>query len=720
MKKKIKSLSIFLIVCLIGLVVNANAVVIYQDNFDGPTGTDLDGLAPDIRPGSEVWDAGVTIDADGEITYDDVVFGDSAYLPFTPESGHLYKLSVTMDAYEGGDWLGVGFTQSSNPADRFLEQGVYWWALSRSAGHAEYDQSFIGVRTNGYASATTKSADDIEIVLDTRNTPWTVQWTFDNGDTGFEGPSVRKVDVTNPGGINWVSFTNARCSGNISSFLLIDDYTILGTAWDPDPEPGTTKVGVKSGSYVDVTLNWKSGLDPLDPNVFDPNINNHLVYMDTCSAELHYNGSSVWDDNIPESGPDFNASVTFTGLAFSTTYFWRVNESVNNSGPNETDPDLRVGDIWSFTTIGEEPVITVQPSDLLIEDGDTAVFTVGVSSATTPHYQWYRSTDAQVGGDTTTGTDSNTLTIPNADMDTNDLWYYVIVSNSSSFTDTSEVVHLWFEREIGRWKLNNDLTDSSGMGWTAVWDASGDPCVAHQTFDPCHIEGTHSAKFYDDINAYITVPDSNDYFNNYVVGLTASAWVKVDSDVTGYDAIVCKHSLTSSGVDELNYWEGWTLQLNAGAPLFEVRHADVSIQGTSIADSKWHMVTAVYDVENSRARLYVDGLLAGTDDSISPQNAVKTPLDRFAIGTIDANDGSNHVNPFEGLIDDVRIFTYPMTSYEVADLYLEHVIDAVICIDSTNPEVDLTDDCKVGLEDVDALAASWLDCNLYPPARCNE
>ncbi|MBN1796633.1 MAG: LamG domain-containing protein, partial [Sedimentisphaerales bacterium] len=279
---------------------------------------------------------------------------------------------------------------------------------------------------------------------------------------------------------------------------------------------------------------------------------------------------------------------------------------------------------------------------------------------------------------------------------------------------TSDVVHLWLEREIGRWKLNNNLNDSSGLGYNAAWDDAGDPCVAHQTFSTDRIEGTHSVDLQDDPNAFVSVPNSEDYFNSYMVGLTASCWVKTDVNVTGgYKPIIAKHSRSTMEPDQ-----GWVLESNNGTPIFQVRNAGVSAQGPEIDNGAWHMVTAVYDVGNGRARVYVDGLLSGDDTDINPAGAAKS-LDRFAIGCEDANDGSYVGGSFDGKIDDVRIFTYPRTSTEIAAMYVEHVTDAKICIDSIDPENDLSGNCKVGLEDFAILAEGWLDCNLYPASSCD-
>ncbi|MBN1795151.1 MAG: hypothetical protein JW804_00605, partial [Sedimentisphaerales bacterium] len=430
--------------------------------------------------------------------------------------------------------------------------------------------------------------------------------------------------------------------------------------------------------------------------------------------------------NIPETGPDFNASQTFTNLAYNTTYYWRVNEVVNHAHPNDQDPNKVIpGYVWSFTTIGEAPEITVQPTDALADYNEIVLFEVTATSATTPTYYWFKSTDATVGGDTLlkSGSEPNLAVIAN---DSNDAYYYVYIENAAgpSQAVTSDIVHLWLKREIARYKLNNDLTDSTtaAKGGTAEWDAAG-VFDSNIGFVTDFIEGTHSLELRNDVNAFVSVPNSEDYFNHYVRGLTVNCWVKVNS-TTGYDALVTKHALSTTGSESSGDWEGWTLQLNNGAPLFEVRHGGIYATAPSIADANWHMLTARYNYYEGHGTLYVDGEIAAYDDQgVTPDNVKKTPLDRLAIGSCDSNDGGYHTNPFDGWIDDVRIWTYPLTGAQIAALYIDDYGDpqgkGSICVNNWYPQYDFSGDCKVDFADFAMFAEDWLDCNLYPPSACN-
>jgi hypothetical protein len=426
-------------------------------------------------------------------------------------------------------------------------------------------------------------------------------------------------------------------------------------------------------------------------------------------------GGSVTEVNISSGYPsvDPNAQYLVTGLDYNQLYHWRVDE-IRGGDPCATS----VGMVWNFTTKGEYPEITLQPLDVTAADSCSVQFSVEVQSATTPHYTWKKSLDAQVGGDTTVGTDSDVLTV--VVSSSTEAFYYCIVTNEGSAgTDTSDVVGLWREKEVARWKLNNDLTDDTGNGWTAQWDGTGDPCVAYQVFDPCAVEGSHSVLFHDDPNNFLSVSGSEDYFNHYIRGLTVNCWVKVESGATGWEAVVSKQARTTSpGTD------GWTIELNSGVPTFTVRGAAGALTGPSVADSDWHMLTGIFDYDGEVVALYVDGEREAYDDTIAPDGPVKTPSVPFAIAAGDANDGAGagDVLPFGGMIDDVRIWTYPQSSLDIAMLYIDTYGDyhskGAICIDNVKPIYDFNQDCDTDFADLAIFAATWLDCNIYPASGC--
>ena len=84
---------------------------------------------------------------------------------------------------------------------------------------------------------------------------------------------------------------------------------------------------------------------------------------------------------------------------------------------------------------------------------------------------------------------------------------------------------------------------------------------------------------------------------------------------------------------------------------------------------------------------------------------------RLVIGASEANGG----NPFNGALDDVRIYNYALDALEIAHLYTDGA-DVTLCMG--NPAHDLDGNCRVGLNDVALFAAEWMKCNLAPLSAC--
>jgi len=111
--------------------------------------------------------------------------------------------------------------------------------------------------------------------------------------------------------------------------------TIPGKASVPDPD-GTEIVN------PNVTLQWNTGRieDPSEPGQTIPNpaITTHIIYLGRSQTSLPYLGE------VPAGSPvQAQAQYGPVLLDHNTTYYWRVDEYVNET-------DTIVGDIWSFTT----------------------------------------------------------------------------------------------------------------------------------------------------------------------------------------------------------------------------------------------------------------------------------------------------------------------------------------------------------------------------------
>ena len=73
-------------------------------------------------------------------------------------------------------------------------------------------------------------------------------------------------------------------------------------------------------------------------------------------------------------------------------------------------------------------------------------------------------------------------------------------------------------------------------------------------------------------------------------------------------------------------------------------------------------------------------------------------------------------DPYAGLIDDVRIYSYLVDPVDIALLYTDFNPGSEVCIEL--PEYDVNEDCRIDVQDVAIFVEKWLECNLHPQLEC--
>jgi hypothetical protein len=150
----------------------------------------------------------------------------------------------------------------------------------------------------------------------------------------------------------------------------------------------------------------------------------------------------------------------------------------------------------------------------------------------------------------------------------------------------------------------------------------------------------------------------------------------------------------------------WQLELNVDTgDLSFAREGSYPPGVGALPVGQWAFVAVTFDGTN--ATIYRDGLSAAS----GAFSLGSKPDARLVVGASEANGG----NPFNGLIDDVRIYNYALDALEIAHLY-QSVAGGTVCMG--NPAHDLDGNCRVGLNDFALFAAEWLKCNLAPQSAC--
>ena len=154
----------------------------------------------------------------------------------------------------------------------------------------------------------------------------------------------------------------------------------------------------------------------------------------------------------------------------------------------------------------------------------------------------------------------------------------------------------------------------------------------------------------------VTVPNSaiNRLTNNF----TVMGWIK-PSNVGIYQRMISTAQTKSAN--------GWSFGLfNAQMLLSTNGKKDYySPYSTGMKTGQWYHITAVMDSSNG-VTFYFDGMSVGTVTGTLP--AVADTDDALLIGANTASGSSTLTDPFNGLIDDVRVYNRALSASEVAGL----------------------------------------------------
>ena len=124
-----------------------------------------------------------------------------------------------------------------------------------------------------------------------------------------------------------------------------------------------------------------------------------------------------------------------------------------------------------------------------------------------------------------------------------------------------------------------------------------------------------------------------------------------------------------------------------------------------------------YDAIAKKGEIYIDGILKNAATS-----TVELTTDPASL--VFGAQNSNADAPFVGLLDDVRIWSYPLNLAEILLLYVDFNPGSEVCV--RYPEFDVAGpggrgseykDCKVDIYDLEYIASKWLECNIIPTCQ---
>lgn len=369
--------------------------------------------------------------------------------------------------------------------------------------------------------------------------------------------------------------------------------------------------------------------------------------------------------NIFESRTEITTtSVDKEGLAFETTYFWRVRAYRNQL-------------ISDWSTVSRFTIAPI-PAPIPLSPAPNSVLTTRQASLEWSLVDQAASYTVQVS------TDENFLSG---------------VVEESSIPGTSTVMDelSWFDEHFWRVRAENGgqvSPWSEVQSFGTLHPVPENDLIAHYPFNGTADDATtnqfhgnvsgaqlstdrfgseNSAYLFDGIDDFIHI--THDDALNLIGDFTISVWVNSDGcdvvcDPPGYHTIIMKRE---AHVQPDNWPWGLAISYinNAPGPFLKTVVGSIRTDGIleykwsdrTITLNNWHHV--VLKMENNVQSIYIDAELAGSAELFQAQHPNEKPV---IIGSALRGDGAEY---FKGKIDDIRIYSRALNEDETRGLFYE-------------------------------------------------
>jgi hypothetical protein len=217
---------------------------------------------------------------------------------------------------------------------------------------------------------------------------------------------------------------------------------------------------------------------------------------------------------------------------------------------------------------------------------------------------------------------------------------------------------------LGEQKVSMSLTNKNTSGLVGMWSFDGGDLYGGTAFDRSGLSNNGrvynasptagkngQALYFSGAGSYVRISDDAEIEG--LNQLTVSAWVKSDvpNKALGGNSILEDYS-SSSFMFDWDQGENIDFTVYNNAAGFAV-----GTYTDGILDTNWHHVVGVYN--GSDIRVYVDNVLG---DVVTPwSDPVRATSSNFDI--------SSSANPWNGKIDEVRVYNRALSADEVGDLY---------------------------------------------------
>ena len=328
------------------------------------------------------------------------------------------------------------------------------------------------------------------------------------------------------------------------------------------------------------------------------------------------------------------------------------------------------------------PEFSAHPSDSSVYEADNASFDAVFTSAFVPTVRWFKiddkgdvvmdaaepDIDVQTTYDLQTGRYNSTLTLTG--VETPDAGkYYCQADNGSGYPKNSETASLIVYGLTAHWTLDQDKFSS---GYYLEEVAGHNACV-------------------NGAPVFVTGADGN-----------SSGAVRISAD-NGWGLSTQFDPVKQTGKLTVSLWANWAETSMTEQDIIVDSPDAASLTDTDglKSDGNWQHICSVFD--GTTAYLYVNGVLAD-------RSAWSLPTKTTALINIGLDATAQ--NPFNGSIDEIKIYNYALSQTQVADLRYEFDGQSS-CILAFDETYDLSGpdgkpDCVIDEYDLSAFADRWL------------
>lgn len=415
----------------------------------------------------------------------------------------------------------------------------------------------------------------------------------------------------------------------------------------------TNGAAVNLNTTVPLNGTWQHVAAVLDVTngIMNYYVNGQLVNVAIPPASLNTNNHEVSIGNR-QSGALTTYNLPFSGAIDDIRIYGRA---------------LTSADIQALYATGGlyPPSFATQPQDGSVYVGEDFQFSAAVGGTFPIRFQW------KTNGVNILGATNTTLLLTNVQL-ANAGTYSLLASNTYGTALSSnavlQVTNFFLTNLLAGWWQFDDGTGSSAVDSSP--SANIGSLINFATDDSEWVRGRRNGALSFNppgVTNYVYVNDAPSLNFDTTLAFTLSAWVRGPATQTQGGAVLCKG--TGGG------GEHYCIDMQNGAFRFFCRTAAGVAPGivtTNALSGFWQHLAVTFDGNAGFMRFYVDGQLVGTN---AAPNSLNTTAHELTVGCRQSAAGLYNL-PFTGEIDDVRIYSRALSSFDVQALYAEAAAQA--------------------------------------------